>query len=1110
MPPLRAERVLSREEKLSEKAKSTGESPASKADRPAGRSRRPVLRSLFTVVAVVFLVLAAGTGALFWSLSGEGIGSGWLGGRIEAELRHRLPHGAEVEIGKARAYWEAGSGIVLEGSDVSFSFGPAVKVTARSVAITSPLPGFGRDWIRPERVRVSQVAVTIDPPEAADSPSRAARLRSFARGFAQGFVEADTAMREVGFRNFEVRDIEVRLPNSALSSFGGKITEFSWQPFGADRSKLWLQASAAGGFWTLTVERNREDAADIVEVSLADLPLGALAPTLTNPQTPQSYDGTLQLRTALRLEGKTVQAVGEVGLSPGLVVIDEDGRFILQRGQLDFALPPHGDRILINRAFAATSAGNFRIAGVLDLPAEEEPVRLRARMPEGILFGPNGTRQPLRGDFALALDAAGNLSVDRATVSSPEGAVSILGGWKRSGDSPGLALALSGTEMSTAFLSALWPSFIAPGAIEWLRANVKEGMVGPATLQIALPPDHLGPRGKDKVLPPYALSGTVPFKDARFTPTPELPEVKGASGTIQLADATATVSIASAEIGAGSYPSLSGAGSLFVVPELGGKGAVGDLTLRLVGPVDGLAALSNAGPLDVAEQQGVIPSELSGKAELSLIASIPLSKNASLLSVVPQFQLALSDFSSSGKIQERSVTDGNLSLSGTPDDYRVQGKARLDGIEATLDMTAGTGKGASDVALVLDGAARKRLGIDTGEYLSGPVTASVSRTEDGADLISLDLTQARVRFPSLSWEKGPGVGARAEFRMVETDKGRQIRELSVMGEGFHAAGSLTIDEKGNLGNLELTDVALRPGDDFSVKASSSGGGLDVSVTGKQLDARGLVRTLKENESGSQGDMLPMKLKIDVAQVKGENGIVAHRVAGSADVRAGRLHALRLNAIVGAGSLEWIISEDANAREQVANAGDAGAVLQFADLYSRVRGGRLLLSMKGPPGGEQAGGEVVVHDFRIVEETTLAEAVRPVTRSNTRAREEIFDKIDTNDIGFSKLRIPFALSKGVVTIDEAYLRGPILGATASGTINLTDSKIALSGTFIPAFGINNLAGSIPIFGQILGGGHNGGLVGVTFKLYGPLDNPVSEMNLMSAIAPGIFRRIFEYR
>ncbi|WP_026380080.1 YhdP family protein [Afifella pfennigii] len=1068
------------------------------------------MRSLVVLVAVFALVVTLALGALAWSLSGEGMRSAWLGERIEAELGRRLPPGAEVSLGDARAYWENGVGIVLEGSDVAFSFGPALAVQARSVSVTSPLPGWRRDWLRPERVRISHVKVSMELPETENVGTRADRLRSFARAFAQGFVEADTAMRQIGFREFEVKNVELSLPQSELASFGGQITEFSWQPLGPDRSKLWLQASAAGGFWSLTVERNREARADIVEVSLADLPLGALAPTLTNPQTPQSYDGTLQLRTRLRVDAASVQAYGEMALSPGLVVIDNDGSFQLASAQLDFALPPEGERLLLGQALVATSAGNFGLAGVLDLPGKEQPIALRMRMPEGIVFARDGSQRPVRGDFALALDSAGNLSIDRAILVNPQGNLSILGSFRQSGESAGLALALSASEMPASLLVDLWPSFIAPGTIRWLQDNVKAGIVGPGSLQIALPPDHLGPAGKDKVLPDYALSGTIPFRDARFTPTPDLPEVANADGTVQLANATATISVSEADIASPPYPALSAAGSLFIVPDLGGPDATGDLTLRLVGPADGLAALSNTGPLDVARSKGIDPSELSGVADLSLSASIPLNKNASMLSVVPDFRLAFSDFSSTAKIEGREISEADITLSGTPDSYRITGKARLDGIEASIDVAAGEGEGGSDVDLVLDDAARKRLGIDTGEYLSGPIGVSVTRTEGDAELISLDLTQARVRFPSLAWEKGPGVAARADFRMVENESGREISELSVMGDGFHAAGSFALDGDGNVMRVDLGEVALRPGDDFSVTARSDGERLEVRVSGQQLDARGLVRTLKESESGSEGDMLPMRLDIDLARVKGENGVMARAVEGTMNVAAGRLRAVALTAGMGVGEVEWKITESGSAREQTVNASDAGAVLQFADLYGRVRGGRMLLAMRGPLGEDAAAGELLIHDFRIVEEATFAEAVKPVARSGTRAREEILPDIDASDLGFAKLRIPFRMAKGVVSIDEAYLRGPVLGATASGTINLTDSKIALSGTFIPAFGINNLAGSIPIIGQILGGGHNEGLVGVTFKLYGPLDDPVSEMNLMSAIAPGIFRRIFEYR
>ena len=40
--------------------------------------------------------------------------------------------------------------------------------------------------------------------------------------------------------------------------------------------------------------------------------------------------------------------------------------------------------------------------------------------------------------------------------------------------------------------------------------------------------------------------------------------------------------------------------------------------------------------------------------------------------------------------------------------------------------------------------------------------------------------------------------------------------------------------------------------------------------------------------------------------------------------------------------------------------------------------------------------------------------------------------------------------------------------------------------------------------------NEGLVGITYKITGPLAEPTMTFNPISAIAPGIFRKIFEYQ
>ena len=91
-----------------------------------------------------------------------------------------------------------------------------------------------------------------------------------------------------------------------------------------------------------------------------------------------------------------------------------------------------------------------------------------------------------------------------------------------------------------------------------------------------------------------------------------------------------------------------------------------------------------------------------------------------------------------------------------------------------------------------------------------------------------------------------------------------------------------------------------------------------------------------------------------------------------------------------------------------------------------------------------------------------------------------------------------------------LRGPLIGTTFQGTLYDRDNNMDMTGTFMPAYGLNRIFGEIPLFGVLLGNGRDRGLIGVTYRLRGKASKPDLDINPLSVIAPGIFRSIFEYR
>jgi hypothetical protein len=76
------------------------------------------------------------------------------------------------------------------------------------------------------------------------------------------------------------------------------------------------------------------------------------------------------------------------------------------------------------------------------------------------------------------------------------------------------------------------------------------------------------------------------------------------------------------------------------------------------------------------------------------------------------------------------------------------------------------------------------------------------------------------------------------------------------------------------------------------------------------------------------------------------------------------------------------------------------------------------------------------------------------------------------------------------------------------IDFARDSTDLTGTFVPAYGLNNAFSRVPLFGPLLGGGSNEGLFGVNFHVSGSLSRPDIAVNPFSAITPGFLRKIFE--
>ena len=148
------------------------------------------------------------------------------------------------------------------------------------------------------------------------------------------------------------------------------------------------------------------------------------------------------------------------------------------------------------------------------------------------------------------------------------------------------------------------------------------------------------------------------------------------------------------------------------------------------------------------------------------------------------------------------------------------------------------------------------------------------------------------------------------------------------------------------------------------------------------------------------------------------------------------------------------------------------------------------------------GKMRVVDYRVRKAPLLTRVL------SIMALTGILDALTGEGLSFAELDVPFTYTDGEVQIDDAKATGTALGFTASGTIYTHADVLNLEGTVVPAYAINSFLGKIPLLGNILTGSeYGGGVFAANFSISGPVEDPKTTVNPLSALTPGILRNLF---
>jgi Protein of unknown function len=669
-----------------------------------------------------------------------------------------------------------------------------------------------------------------------------------------------------------------------------------------------------------------------------------------------------------------------------------------------------------------------------------------------------------------------------------------------------LQLGFTGTPMSASALKRIWPVLIVPEVREWVVDRVDRGTLQRIDIGINSPVHNLSRRGPP--IPDEGLSVNILASGVTLRPVDGLPPVQNADLKAHISGRTATVNIAQASADTPAGRRLNISDFVFEVPDMAPKPSPARIKFHIDGPVPAAAEILASDRLSDFAGTLIDPNSSKGTVAAQVTLGLPIKGSLTKADTTYAATADLTGFSADKLVMNQKLESNALKVIANTQGLQVKGDVKINGQPATLDYRK-PAEGDADVKLqaTLDDASRARLGLDLGPAVSGNVPIKVNGKigPDGKLGVDADLTALKLDNVLPGWVKVPGKTTHAAFNVVQKPQSTRLEDIVIDGGGVSIKGALEIDQNGDLMNASFPTYSPSEGDKASLKAERGPDGVfKVTMRGDVFDGRGFLKSAmsgKEADNKSKTKNMDFDLDLKLGAVAGYDGEALRSADVKISRRAGTVKSLSLNGKLGR---DTPLTADMRPRGPggrdvvYLETSDAGAFLRFTDTYSKVVGGQLVLAMDPPTTDSRASeGLINVRDFSIKGEASLD---RVAAGGSAGAKD---------GVSFSRLRAEFSRQNGQWTIREGVVKGPIVGGTIEGTINYPANQVRMSGTFVPMYGLNNIFGQVPVLGLFLGGGSNEGLIGVTYELVGTPGAPELRVNPISAMAPGVLRKIFEF-
>lgn len=789
----------------------------------------------------------------------------------------------------------------------------------------------------------------------------------------------------------------------------------------------------------------------------------------------------------------------------------------------------------IKPAAWANAAPALAPLAVLDLPvsgalsATLDPARMViAGAAVDLAFGRGSLRHPGLQNGALAVAggsavaaydaAAGRITIKRFALDlggprvEASGAVTGLGSGLLAGALPqsltaSLTLGLSALPMAD--VPQLWPARLAPITRKWVVEHAREGEIDQIAAKISGHLDLTGTAPKPLLVD--HLAGTLAYSGIAIDYFKPLPPARDIDGSAVFDRSTLTFTPTG-----GRLEGIKVTGGTVRLYQLDTNDEQLALNLTAQGPLQDALLVLDHEPLHYARALAIDPHTVAGRFTADLKFGFPLVHDLTLDQVDFGAAATLDGVAVDNVLFGRKLEDGKLKMQLDRKAMRLSGSAALAGVPVSLEWVENfdaTDKTRTRYRVkgVVDDPARARLGLDFfPDRLQGAVgvdfTYALDRAHRGEATVALDLGPANLALAKLGWKKPAGVPATARLDLAFADEHLiAIRDAVVAGGGMDAELTARFDDKTDGGGLSALELKRLITGDTNVSGAverQAAGGWHITLAGPSFDAAGLVDALQK--APPQTDAPPLLIEAKLGRLVIGKGRMALDLSGRLQSDGAHWQAADLDAAMpGGGKLTLRFGGALGERKFVLSTDDFGALMRLIDLTDNLRGGKFRLTGTAVDEGARRvlKGHVEGEDYRLVGAPLFARLLSAASLSGMDAL------LSGKGIPFSRLTADVTYGGGKLAFDNLRAYGGAIGVNAHGGFDEGAGTIDVAGTLVPAYRLNSVLGNVPVLGDLLLGGEGQGIFAANFSVVGTLAAPNVSVNLLSALAPGVLRKLF---